>query len=79
MRSELIFNARDRVRNPYLLCQLVRISSRRVHRSGEGMPEMNDPNSTRFGYGFRRRYGMQEIQPAREATETEELRMLRNA
>jgi hypothetical protein len=39
MRSELIFNARDRVRNPYLLCQLVRISSRRVHRSGEGMPE----------------------------------------
>ena len=39
MRSDLIFNARDRVRNPYLLCQLVRISSRRVHRSGEGMPE----------------------------------------
>lgn len=23
---------------------------------GEGMPEMNDPNSMRFGYGFRRRY-----------------------
>lgn len=39
MRSELIFNARDRVPNPFLLCHLVRISSRRVHRSGEGMPE----------------------------------------
>jgi hypothetical protein len=38
MRSELIFNARDRVQNPFLLCQLVRISSRRVHRAGEGMP-----------------------------------------
>jgi hypothetical protein len=39
MRSDLIFNARDRVPNPFLLCQLVRISSRRVHRAGEGMPE----------------------------------------
>ena len=38
MRSDLIFNARDRVPNPFLLCQLVRISSRRVHRAGEGMP-----------------------------------------
>jgi hypothetical protein len=38
MRSDLIFNARDRVPNLFLLCHLVRISSRRIHRDGEGMP-----------------------------------------
>lgn len=37
---------------------------------GENMPEMNDPNSMRFGYGFRRRW-QQEMQPTREATEQE--------
>ena len=39
MRSELVFTAAGRVPNPFLLCHLVRISSRRAHRSGEGMPE----------------------------------------
>ncbi|MBV9443052.1 MAG: hypothetical protein JO217_10185, partial [Acidobacteriaceae bacterium] len=39
--------------------------------SGEAMPEMNDPNSTRFGYGFRRRYWQQEMQPTHNATEQE--------
>ena len=32
------------------------------------MPEMNDPNSMRFGYGFRRRYYNQ---PGREPTQSE--------
>jgi hypothetical protein len=39
---------------------------------GESMPEMNDPNSMRFGYGFRRRYGGQEMRPQREATAGEQ-------
>lgn len=40
--------------------------------SGEdGMPEMNDPNSVRFGYGFRRRNWQQEMEPRRLATEQE--------
>ncbi len=38
---------------------------------GEAMPEMNDPNSTRFGYGFRRRYWQQEMQPTHTPTEQE--------
>ena len=38
---------------------------------GEGMPEMRDPNSTRFGYGFQRRYGLDEMRPARSATAEE--------
>ncbi len=37
---------------------------------GENMPEMNDPNSRSFGYGFRRRW-QQEMQPTREPTEQE--------
>jgi hypothetical protein len=35
------------------------------------MPEMRDPNSTRFGYGFQRRYGMDEMRPSRSATSEE--------
>ena len=38
---------------------------------GEGMPEMRDPNSTRFGYGFQRRYGLDEMRPSRSATPEE--------
>jgi hypothetical protein len=38
---------------------------------GEQMPEMRDPTSTRFGYGFQRRYGMDEIRPSRQATPEE--------
>jgi hypothetical protein len=37
MRSELVFVAMDRVKNPFLLCHLVRISSRRFHKSGASM------------------------------------------
>ena len=37
MRSDLVFNAMDRVKNPFLLCHLVRISSRRFHKNGESM------------------------------------------
>src|SRR4051794_39583161 len=41
----------------------------RASNGGEGgMPEMNDPNSTRFGYGFRRRYYSQ---PGHEPTQGE--------
>ncbi len=38
---------------------------------GEQMPEMNDPYSSRYGYGFRRRTWPQEMQPTRAATEQE--------
>lgn len=34
------------------------------------MPEMNDPNSRRWGYGFRRPYNLNQT-PGREATESE--------
>lgn len=37
----------------------------------DGMQEMNDPNSVRFGYGFRRRNWQQDMQPRRPATEQE--------
>lgn len=37
MRSDLVFIARDRIKNPFLLCHLVRISSRRFHKSGDSM------------------------------------------
>ncbi|MGA8030087.1 MAG: hypothetical protein WB992_23315 [Bryobacteraceae bacterium] len=37
--------------------------------SGEGMPEMDDPNSLRFGY--RRRYWQRETEPKRSATDQE--------
>jgi hypothetical protein len=37
MRSDLVFTAMDRVKNPFLLCHLVRISSRRFHKNGESM------------------------------------------
>jgi hypothetical protein len=37
MRSDLVFTASNRVKNPFLLCHLVRISSRRFHKSGESM------------------------------------------
>jgi hypothetical protein len=41
----------------------------RQYGGGESMmPEMNDPNSMRFGYGFRRRYYSQ---PGREPTQSE--------
>jgi hypothetical protein len=36
-------------------------------RPGEQMPEMRDPTSTRFGYGFQRRYGLDEMRPSRSA------------
>lgn len=35
------------------------------------MPEMNDPDSIRYGYGFRRRNWQQELQPRHAATEQE--------
>ncbi len=35
------------------------------------MPEMDDPNTPRFGYGFRRRSWQQEIEPMRLATPQE--------
>ncbi len=38
---------------------------------GEQMPEMRDPNSTRFGYGFQRRYGLDEMRPTRTPTAEE--------
>lgn len=34
MRSDLVYSAADRVPNPYMLCHLVRISSRRCHKPG---------------------------------------------
>ncbi|MCU1287418.1 MAG: hypothetical protein JWO13_3768 [Acidobacteriales bacterium] len=37
MRSELVFTAMDRVKNPFLLFHLVRVSSRRFHKSGACM------------------------------------------
>jgi hypothetical protein len=40
-------------------------------RPGEQMPEMRDPTSTRFGYGFQRRYGLDEMRPSRSATPEE--------
>jgi len=52
-----------------------RRSSNRGEQSGEpgseAMPEMNDPNSMRFGYGFRRRAWMQAAQPSHQATDQE--------
>jgi hypothetical protein len=38
--------------------------------SGEGMPEMNDPDGPRFPYGYRRRY-WEPMEPGRSATEQE--------
>lgn len=37
----------------------------------EAMPEMNDPYSRRFGYGFRRRNWPDEMQPSHQPTEQE--------
>jgi hypothetical protein len=37
MRSDLVFAARGRVGNPFLLFHLLRISSRRCHKSGTEM------------------------------------------
>jgi hypothetical protein len=39
MLSDLIFIANDRVKNRFLLCHLVRISSRRFHQKGVPMQE----------------------------------------
>ncbi len=39
--------------------------------SGE-MPEMNDPDNPRFGYGYRRRNFQQELRPMHKATQEEE-------
>ena len=38
---------------------------------GEGMPEMDDPNSPHFGYGYRRRFWQQAVEPRRPASEQE--------
>lgn len=37
----------------------------------DGMPEMNDPNSVRYGYGFRRRNWQQQMEPRHSATDQE--------
>ena len=34
MRSDLVFAATGRIKNRFLLCHLVRLSSRRFHKSG---------------------------------------------
>ncbi len=34
MRSNLVFTASDRVKNPFLLCHLVRVTSRSFHKKG---------------------------------------------
>jgi hypothetical protein len=39
MRSDLVFTAADRVNNPFLLCHLVRISSRRFHKAGDAISD----------------------------------------
>jgi hypothetical protein len=39
VRSELVFTAADRIPNPFLLCHLVRISSRRCHEKGGSIQE----------------------------------------
>ncbi len=38
---------------------------------GGEMPEMNDPDNQRFGYGYRRRNWMQDLRPSHRATEDE--------
>ncbi len=38
---------------------------------GENMPEMNDPNSRRFSYGFRRPVSPNQMNPPHQATEAE--------
>jgi hypothetical protein len=39
MRSDLVYSAAGRVPNPFLLCHLVRISSRRCHQKGGSIQE----------------------------------------
>lgn len=38
---------------------------------GESMPEMNDPNSRRYGYGFRRPFNPNQLRPPHQPTEGE--------
>ncbi len=47
------------------------VSSESTAGGEDGMQEMNDPNSVRFGYGFRRRNWQQAMEPRRQATEQE--------
>ncbi len=47
------------------------MSSESAAGGEDGMAEMNDPDSVRFGYGFRRRNWQQELMPRRSATEQE--------
>jgi hypothetical protein len=39
VRSDLVFMARDRVSNPFLLCHLVRLSTRSFHRNNVAVQE----------------------------------------
>jgi hypothetical protein len=39
MRSDLVFIATGRVRNRFLLCHLVRVSSRKFHKNGVAIQE----------------------------------------
>ncbi len=47
------------------------MSSESASAGEDGMAEMNDPDSVRFGYGFRRRNWQQELMPRRSATQQE--------
>jgi hypothetical protein len=39
LRSNLVFKARVRVSNPFLLCHLIRLSTRSFHRNGVAVPD----------------------------------------
>ncbi len=39
MRSNLVFGAMAQVENPFLLCHLVRVSSRSCHKNGVAMQD----------------------------------------
>lgn len=47
------------------------MSSESASGGEDAMPEMNDPNSVRYGYGFRRRNWQQELEPRHVATDEE--------
>ena len=39
MRSNLVFTARSRVSNPFLLCHFVRLATKAFHKNGVAVPE----------------------------------------
>jgi hypothetical protein len=56
MRSQLVFAASDRVKNRFLLCRIVSVSARRLHKGSisiqeslNGIFELLDPSNSTTG------------------------------